>query len=103
MGATPSAYSLAGSSPEARPARMSVRRRPEAVHQLSAEDVDLAVQDATAVGDVDLLLGELLDEILELLVRERAEIGERVHAEVLLLLGTGRARIAAKGCSSRRT
>ena len=42
----------------------------EAVDQLGPQDVDLAVQDATAVGDVDLLLGELLDEVLELLVRE---------------------------------
>src|SRR4051794_31799872 len=52
----------------------------QAVDELRAEDVDLAVQDPPLVGDVDLFLRELLDEVLELLVRERAEIGEGVHA-----------------------
>src|SRR3954447_4477263 len=50
------------------------------VHELRAQDVDLAVEDAALVGDVDFLLRELLDQVLELLVGERAEIGERVHA-----------------------
>src|SRR3954447_12884676 len=50
------------------------------VHELRAQDVDLAVEDAALVGDVDFLLLELLDQVLELLVGERAEIGERVHA-----------------------
>src|SRR4051812_23011800 len=51
----------------------------KAVDQLGAEDVDLPVQDAPLVGDVHLLFGQLLDEVLELLVRQRAEIGEGVH------------------------
>src|SRR3954452_9333224 len=52
----------------------------EAVDQLGAQDVDLAVQDAPAVGDVDFLFGELLDEVLQLLVRQRAKVRERVHS-----------------------
>src|SRR4051812_48344479 len=52
----------------------------QTVDELGAEDVDLAVEDAALVGDVDFLLRELLDQVLELLVGERAEIGERVHA-----------------------
>jgi hypothetical protein len=52
------------------------------VDELRAQDVDLAVQDAPAVRDVDLLLGELLDQVLELLVREGAEVGEGVHGVV---------------------
>ena len=52
----------------------------QAVDQLGAQDVDLAVQDAALVGDLELFLGELLDEVLQLLVGERAEIGKRVHA-----------------------
>ena len=51
----------------------------QAVDELGAQDVDLPVQDPALVGDVDLLLRELLDELLELLVGERAEVGERVH------------------------
>src|SRR4051794_38922857 len=50
------------------------------VDELGAQDVDLAVEDATLIGDVDFLFRELLDEILELLVGERAEVGEGVHA-----------------------
>src|SRR3954454_4536802 len=60
----------------------------QAVDELRAEDVDLAVEDPPLVRDVDLLLGELLDEVLQLLVGERAEVGERVH-EGSYLLGTG--------------
>src|SRR3954453_2130473 len=58
------------------------------VDELRAQDVDLPVQDPPLVRDVDLLLGELLDEVLQLLVGERAEVGERVH-EGSCLLGTG--------------
>src|SRR5919202_2821113 len=50
------------------------------VDQLGAQDVDLAVEYPAAVGDVELLLGQLLDQVLELLVGERAEIRERLHA-----------------------
>jgi hypothetical protein len=31
------------------------------VDELGTEDVDLAVEDATAVGDLDLVIGQLLD------------------------------------------
>ena len=50
----------------------------QAVDQLSAKNVDLAVEDAAAVGDFLLFLGELLDEVLQLLVRERSEVWEGV-------------------------
>ena len=49
------------------------------VDELGAEDVDLPVQDAPPVGHLLLLISELLDEVLELLIRERAEVRERVH------------------------
>jgi hypothetical protein len=40
----------------------------QAVDQLSAQDVDLAVQNPALVGDVDLFVRQLRDEVLELLV-----------------------------------
>ena len=40
----------------------------QAVDQLGTQDVDLAVEDPALVRDVDLLLGELLDEVLLILV-----------------------------------
>src|SRR3954471_8540559 len=49
------------------------------VDELGAENVDLAVQDAAVVGDLLLLLSQLLDEVLELLVGERAEVWEGVQ------------------------
>src|SRR5262249_42014273 len=52
----------------------------EPVDELSAEDVDLPVQDPAPVGDLHLLVGELFDQILQLLVAQRAEIGKRVHS-----------------------
>ena len=51
------------------------------VDQLRAQDVDLAVQDAPPVGDLLLLLGELLDQVLQLLVGEGSEIRECVHGD----------------------
>src|SRR5829696_767165 len=51
----------------------------EPVHELRTQDVDLAVEDPALVGDLLLLLRELLDELLQLVVRERAEIRERVQ------------------------
>src|SRR3954452_24130585 len=51
----------------------------QAVDELGAQDVDLAVQDPPAIGDVHLVLGELPDQFLQLLVGERAEIGKGVH------------------------
>src|ERR687897_466147 len=49
------------------------------VDELSAQDVDLAVQDATPVRDLLLLLGEILDQVLQLLIGERSQIRESVH------------------------
>ena len=49
------------------------------VHELRAQDVDLAVQDAAAVGHLLLLLRELLDHVLQLLVGEGAQVGECVQ------------------------
>src|SRR3954447_4511153 len=51
----------------------------QAVHELRAEDVDLAVQDAALVRDLLLLLGQLRDQILQVLIPERPEIRESVH------------------------
>src|SRR5579875_688322 len=59
------------------------------VDQLSAEDVDLAVEDAPLVGDLHLLLGQLLDEFLELLIGQRAEVWKRVHYGMVLPYGRG--------------
>ena len=47
--------------------------------QLGAEQVDLAVQDPPPVRDLQLLLGQVVDQLLEVVVRERAEIGKRFH------------------------
>src|SRR5215204_7304926 len=51
----------------------------QAVDQLGAQDVDLAVQDPALVADLLLLGGQLIDQLLELLVAQRAEIRKRVH------------------------
>ena len=58
------------------------------VDELRAEDVDLAVQDPAPVGHLLLLVRELLDEILQLLVRERPQIGEGVHHQSVPLLAS---------------
>src|SRR5207342_58843 len=50
----------------------------QAVDQLRAEDVDLAVQDAALVGDLVLFLRELVDQALQLFVAERAQIRKGV-------------------------
>src|SRR5690242_13391072 len=81
---------------------------PQPVDELRAQDVDLAVEDPALVRDVDLLLRELLDEVLQLLVGERAEVGKGVHdgehtsGSVTLKLRLRVAvRRAAGGCSAR--
>ena len=51
----------------------------QAVHELGAEDVDLAVEDPPPVGHLLLFIRELLDEVLELLVGEGPQVGECVH------------------------
>src|SRR3954452_4345851 len=51
----------------------------QAVHELRAKDVDLAVQDAPLIRHFLLLLGQLLDQILQVLIPERPEIRESVH------------------------
>src|SRR5919202_2944994 len=61
----------------------------EPVDELGSEDVDLAVQDAALVRDLLLLLRQLVDEALELLVRERPEVGKGVHGRPWLGPGTG--------------
>src|SRR5215213_239984 len=48
-------------------------------HQLGAQDVDLSVEDAPAVGDVVLLPLEVLDQLFEVAVGECAEIRQRFH------------------------
>ena len=68
----------------------------QAVDQLGAEDVDLPVEDPPLVGDVDLLLSQLLDEVLQLLVRQRAEVGEGVYVVASLLGERGRGSLALR-------
>src|SRR3954452_16656613 len=51
----------------------------QAVHELRAKDVDLTVQDAPLIRHFLFLLGQLLDQILEVLIPERPEIRESVH------------------------
>ena len=43
---------------------------PQPVHELRAQNVDLAVQDAPLVRELLFLVGELLDEVFQLLVGE---------------------------------
>src|SRR5688500_14830957 len=52
---------------------------PEPVDELRAQDVDLAVEDAAPVRDLLLLLGEILDQVLQLLIGERSQIRKSVH------------------------
>src|SRR4051812_48035325 len=68
------------------------------VHELGAQDVDLAVEDAAPVGHLLLLVRELLDEILQLLVRERPQVGEGVHHQSVPLLASYR-RLHLSGSS----
>ncbi len=51
---------------------------PQPVDQLGAQDVDLAVQDPPPVGDLVLLLGQLVDQLFQLFVAEGTEIGKGV-------------------------
>src|SRR5690349_17197163 len=67
----------------------------EPVHELGPEDVDLAVEDAAAVGDLLLLTRQFLDQVLQLLVLESPEIRESVHAPSLVD-ASGAASIAPK-------
>ena len=57
------------------------RRAAEARDELRAQDVDLAVQDPPLVRDSFSSALEVVDQVLELLVGERGEIGQRVPLE----------------------
>src|SRR5215216_3440891 len=50
------------------------------VLELGLQNVDLAVQDPAAVRDLVLLLLETVDQLLELVVGQRSEIGQRFHS-----------------------
>src|ERR671935_1462803 len=54
-------------------------RLPQSRLELGPEEIDLAVQDPPPVRDLLLLLRELVDQLLEIVVRERCEIGKRFH------------------------
>ena len=73
----------------------------QAVDELGTQDVDLAVQDAALVGDLELLLGELLDQVLQLLVGEGAEVGEGVHGRRGLLRVDGSGEVDGRREYSR--
>ena len=47
------------------------------IDELGAEDVDLAVEDAAAIGHLALLVSELSDQRLELLIAHRADVRKR--------------------------
>src|ERR1700721_322119 len=51
----------------------------QAIDQLSAQNVDLAVEDAPLVGDLGLFCGQLLNQGFQLDILQRAEVGERLH------------------------
>ncbi len=55
--------------------------------ELGAEQVDLAVQDPAPVRDFQLFFRQLVDELLEVVVRERAEIGKRFHESLSSVAG----------------
>ena len=60
----------------------------EAVDQLGPQDVDLAVEQSAPVGDLALLVGQLVDQLLELLVAHRADVRKGVlHLVLPLALG----------------
>src|SRR5215207_4459375 len=66
--------------------------------ELGLQDVDLAVQDPAAVGDLVLLLLQVLDQLLELVVGQRSEIGQRFHSILSSMASPGiQARAARKG------
>src|ERR1700722_816947 len=50
----------------------------QAVDELRAKDVDLAVQDAPLVGDLSLFLCQLADDVFQFDIRERAKVGKRL-------------------------
>src|ERR1700704_6006781 len=67
----------------ARPSRLLEPR-----DQLGAEDVDLSVQQPPLVGDLVLLLRQLGDELFEVGVGQRCEIGQRFHGPPFLVEGS---------------
>ena len=67
-------------------ARPSRRLQPR--DQLSAQDVDLSVQQAPLVGDLVFLLRQTGDELFEVGVGQRCEIGQRFHGPPFLVEGS---------------
>ena len=47
--------------------------------ELGAQDVDLPVQQAPLIRDLVLLTREVVDELLQVVVGQRGEIGQRFH------------------------
>ena len=70
-------------SPRACPCRRArgrpAARLPQASLQLRAQDVDLSVQDPAPVRDLLLLLRQVVDQLLEIVVGKRCEIGKGFH------------------------
>ena len=54
-------------------------RVPEPRNEFGAEDVDLPVQQTAPVRHLLLLAGQLVDELLQILVGESREVGQRFH------------------------
>ena len=65
---------------DARPSRLLQPR-----NELRAKDVDLPVQQPPLVGDLILLLHQIGDELFEIGVGQRCEIGQRFHGPPFLV------------------
>src|SRR5438094_1555285 len=59
----------------------------QAGDELRAQDVDLPVQEPALVRDLVLLLGQIVDQLLEVVVGQRAEIGQRFQLAAFLVEG----------------
>ena len=75
----------------------------QAVDELGAQDVDLAVEDAALVADLELLLGQLLDQVLQLLIGQGAEVREGVHRHAVSPILTGGTREYSRARSATST
>ncbi len=60
----------------------------QAGDELRAQDVDLPVQEPALVGDLVLLLLQIVDQLLEVVVGQRAEIGQRFQLAAFRVEGS---------------
>jgi len=60
----------------------------EAGDELRTQDVDLPVQQPPLVGDFVFLLGQIVDQLLEVVVGQVAEIGQRFQRAAFRVVGS---------------